>query len=341
MIHKDGRVVWVQDEARWCAIGEGRPHRTGRASCSTSPSARRRRSGSRDALEREREATQRLRSLDEMKNTFLQAVSHDLRTPLAAILGPRHHARAGGHRAGARGDPRPRPADRRRTRASSTAWSPTCSTWTASRAASWSRSCTPTDVGALVARVVGDSDLIATGGWPTDTPRPHGQRRRREGGADRGEPAREHACGTRRPAHPVWVRVQAADGGRADRRRGRRPRRRPRTCASDLRAVPAGPGRAAALAGRRGGADARRALRRAARRPRVGRGARRAAAPSFRVSPGSAGRVGGTAAERSRAAGERYPPTVTASAATTRMVRGDRAHLRRAAGRSDRRSCRR
>ncbi|MEO8422302.1 MAG: ATP-binding protein [Actinomycetota bacterium] len=39
------------------------------------------------ALDAEREAAQRLRALDEMKNTFLQAVSHDLRTPLAAILG--------------------------------------------------------------------------------------------------------------------------------------------------------------------------------------------------------------------------------------------------------------
>ena len=39
------------------------------------------------ALEVEREATSRLRTLDEMKDTFLQAVSHDLRTPLAAILG--------------------------------------------------------------------------------------------------------------------------------------------------------------------------------------------------------------------------------------------------------------
>jgi PAS domain S-box-containing protein len=39
------------------------------------------------ALEAEREAAQQLRALDEMKNTFLQAVSHDLRTPLAAILG--------------------------------------------------------------------------------------------------------------------------------------------------------------------------------------------------------------------------------------------------------------
>jgi len=39
------------------------------------------------ALEVERESIRRLRALDEMKNTFLQAVSHDLRTPLAAILG--------------------------------------------------------------------------------------------------------------------------------------------------------------------------------------------------------------------------------------------------------------
>jgi signal transduction histidine kinase len=35
----------------------------------------------------ERATAQRLREVDEMKNTFLQAVSHDLRTPLAAILG--------------------------------------------------------------------------------------------------------------------------------------------------------------------------------------------------------------------------------------------------------------
>lgn len=40
-----------------------------------------------EAFRREREATQRLRTLDEMKNMFLQAVSHDLRTPLTSILG--------------------------------------------------------------------------------------------------------------------------------------------------------------------------------------------------------------------------------------------------------------
>ena len=55
------------------------------------PARRHRAQGGRAQLERaldvEREATQRLRALDEMKNTFLQAVSHDLRTPLAAILG--------------------------------------------------------------------------------------------------------------------------------------------------------------------------------------------------------------------------------------------------------------
>jgi PAS domain S-box-containing protein len=41
----------------------------------------------RDSLEREQAASQQLRALDQMKSTFLQAVSHDLRTPLASVLG--------------------------------------------------------------------------------------------------------------------------------------------------------------------------------------------------------------------------------------------------------------
>jgi PAS domain S-box-containing protein len=41
----------------------------------------------RDSLEREQAASQHLRALDQMKSTFLQAVSHDLRTPLASVLG--------------------------------------------------------------------------------------------------------------------------------------------------------------------------------------------------------------------------------------------------------------
>jgi PAS domain S-box-containing protein len=40
-----------------------------------------------EAFLREREAAQQLRQLDAMKNTFLEAVSHDLRTPLTSILG--------------------------------------------------------------------------------------------------------------------------------------------------------------------------------------------------------------------------------------------------------------
>jgi PAS domain S-box-containing protein len=85
MIRKDGRVVWVQDEARLVQIGEAEPYWQGFLLEITERKEAEERLA--EALDREREATQRLRSLDEMKNTFLQAVSHDLRTPLAAILG--------------------------------------------------------------------------------------------------------------------------------------------------------------------------------------------------------------------------------------------------------------
>src|SRR5829696_6192846 len=39
------------------------------------------------SLDRERAAAEHLRTLDELKSGFLQAVSHDLRTPLASVLG--------------------------------------------------------------------------------------------------------------------------------------------------------------------------------------------------------------------------------------------------------------
>jgi signal transduction histidine kinase len=41
----------------------------------------------RDSARHEREVAERLRALDDMKNTFLAAVSHELRSPLTSILG--------------------------------------------------------------------------------------------------------------------------------------------------------------------------------------------------------------------------------------------------------------
>jgi K+-sensing histidine kinase KdpD len=121
------------------------------------------------ALEVEREATGRLRALDEMKNTFLQAVSHDLRTPLAAILGlaitlergdvhlPEDDARDLAHRIAGNA----RRLDRLVTnlldldRLSRGIVTPKLE---------------PVDVGALVQRVVRESDLVTDARVRTDLP---------------------------------------------------------------------------------------------------------------------------------------------------------------------------
>jgi PAS domain S-box-containing protein len=86
MIAKDGRVVWIHDEATVVRDAEGRP-RFWQGFMLDITERKAAEARLERALETEREAAARLRSLDEMKNTFLQAVSHDLRTPLAAILG--------------------------------------------------------------------------------------------------------------------------------------------------------------------------------------------------------------------------------------------------------------
>jgi len=86
MVARDGRTVWVRDEAKIVRDEDGTPlHWQGVMFDITE------RKMAEQELERalrlEREAAERLRSLDDMKNTFLTAVSHDLRTPLAAVLG--------------------------------------------------------------------------------------------------------------------------------------------------------------------------------------------------------------------------------------------------------------
>jgi PAS domain S-box-containing protein len=85
MIAKDGRVVWVQDQANLVRVEGQAPFWQGFLLDITERKHAEEQLAR--ALDVEREATRSLRALDEMKNTFLQAVSHDLRTPLAAILG--------------------------------------------------------------------------------------------------------------------------------------------------------------------------------------------------------------------------------------------------------------
>jgi PAS domain S-box-containing protein len=79
LIAKDGRTVWIHDEA---VVVDGRD------------TAKQEWHGVmyditvlKEALEREQVASTRLEQLDDMKNAFLNAVSHDLRTPVSAILG--------------------------------------------------------------------------------------------------------------------------------------------------------------------------------------------------------------------------------------------------------------
>jgi PAS domain S-box-containing protein len=86
MIARDGRTVWMREEASLVRDENGAPE-FWQGIYVDITGLKRAEEELNNALQREREASERLRVLDEMKNTFLQAVSHDLRTPLAAILG--------------------------------------------------------------------------------------------------------------------------------------------------------------------------------------------------------------------------------------------------------------
>ncbi len=82
----DGREIWIREEAEALEDDQGRPvFLQGVMYDVTEQKLAEERL--RQALETEKEATRRLTALHEMQNSFLQAVSHDLRTPLTSILG--------------------------------------------------------------------------------------------------------------------------------------------------------------------------------------------------------------------------------------------------------------
>ncbi len=86
VLHPDGRWVWVHDETTFVYDEDGRPLFL-QGVLFDITERRRAEEALVSSERRERDAAERLRALDEMKNTFLAAVSHELRSPLTSILG--------------------------------------------------------------------------------------------------------------------------------------------------------------------------------------------------------------------------------------------------------------
>jgi PAS domain S-box-containing protein len=86
MVSTDEREVWVHDQAVLVAGEDGAPAYWQGVMHDISE-RKRAEADLEQALQIERQAVERLREADEMKNAFLTAVSHDLRTPLSSILG--------------------------------------------------------------------------------------------------------------------------------------------------------------------------------------------------------------------------------------------------------------
>jgi PAS domain S-box-containing protein len=86
VLHPEGRWVWVHDETTFVRDESGRPLFL-QGVLFDITERKRAEQALRSSERREREAAERLRALDEMKNTFLAAVSHELRSPLTSILG--------------------------------------------------------------------------------------------------------------------------------------------------------------------------------------------------------------------------------------------------------------
>ena len=86
LIAADGRTVWVRDEAILRRTADGTPLHWQGVMIDVTAAKEANQELTR-ALALERQATEEIRLADEIKTTFLTAVSHDIRTPLSAILG--------------------------------------------------------------------------------------------------------------------------------------------------------------------------------------------------------------------------------------------------------------
>jgi PAS domain S-box-containing protein len=82
----DGRLIWIREEAEPLLDDAGRPTQLQGVMYDITEQKQAEERLMR-ALETEKDASAHLRLLHEMQNSFLQAVSHDLRTPLTSILG--------------------------------------------------------------------------------------------------------------------------------------------------------------------------------------------------------------------------------------------------------------
>lgn len=82
----DGKLAWIHDETTFIVDADGKPLFLLGVLYDVTE-RKRAEEGLRESERREHDAAQRLRTLDDMKNTFLAAVSHELRSPLTSILG--------------------------------------------------------------------------------------------------------------------------------------------------------------------------------------------------------------------------------------------------------------
>src|SRR5439155_10909454 len=83
--HEDGRIVWVSERAVILTNEAGQPWLV-QGVIMDITERKRVEEELEFAWQREREAAIHLRAMDDLKNTLLHAVSHDLRGPITAVL---------------------------------------------------------------------------------------------------------------------------------------------------------------------------------------------------------------------------------------------------------------